>query len=388
MTAYRLFPSTSGPSSGAGYSGPFIAGVTFHATTGGTWLDGYWWWCCATGQDTGTVKAGLWQVTSTSAGMFVAGGAATSGALTAGAWNWIPLAAPLPLSVGSPYVAAIGYAASQGFPETDNQFGSGQPFAAGIVNGPLTAFSDVGGSLPEPSSLPQGLFSTGGTDPTAVFPASNFESSNFWVDVQLDTAAPAGASYRLWPGQPDPNFWVLDTPTNNFTLGTEFTLAASCALDAVWFYSPSGASQLPTDCGIWNVSGQSLVAGTHNASPSWSGAAGSGWVSVAYSGVTLPAGDYKVTVYNGAGTPSAWNATTFPYWSGGGYGTGGIVSGPLSAPNDAAATSPGQGTYNLSGAFAYPGTFAGSGGPAYWVDVQVTPAAASFPSGLLMAGIV
>ena len=43
---YRLFPSTNGPSSAVAYGGAFLAGVLFQVTTGGTWLDGYWWWVC------------------------------------------------------------------------------------------------------------------------------------------------------------------------------------------------------------------------------------------------------------------------------------------------------------------------------------------------------
>ena len=37
---YRLFPSTSGPSSPVSYTGPFMAGVVFAVTTGGCWFDG------------------------------------------------------------------------------------------------------------------------------------------------------------------------------------------------------------------------------------------------------------------------------------------------------------------------------------------------------------
>ncbi len=43
---YRLFPSTNGPASPVSYSGPFIAGVVFGVTSGGCWMDGFWWWVC------------------------------------------------------------------------------------------------------------------------------------------------------------------------------------------------------------------------------------------------------------------------------------------------------------------------------------------------------
>ena len=113
-----------------------------------------------------------------------------------------------------------------------------------------------------------------------------------------------------------------------------------------------------------------MVAGTVNTSPSWSGAAGSGWVACAYSGVTLPAGDYKVAVYYGGG--SEWYQATTSYWGGGGIGASGITSGPVTAPGTSAATSPGQSTYN-KGAWAYPLSYASVGnGENFWVDVEVT----------------
>ena len=67
----------------------------------------------------------------------------------------------------------------------------------------------------------------------------------------------------------------------------------------IWFYSPPAVSPpaLPTRCAIWDVRTRLVVPGTDNSSPAWSGAAGSGWVACPYAGVTLPAADYKVTVF-------------------------------------------------------------------------------------------
>ena len=80
----------------------------------------------------------------------------------------MPLATKLPLAIGATYMAATGF--SNGFPDTNNQFGSGQPYAAGIVNGPLTAYSDPSGSLPSPFKNDQGVFSVASTDPTVAMP--------------------------------------------------------------------------------------------------------------------------------------------------------------------------------------------------------------------------
>ena len=365
---YRLFPATAGPPTAVSYSGPFEAGVVFGVTTGGCWLDGYWWWVCGSGQSTSPQKFALWQTYNGQEGSVVPGSVATSGALTAGQWNFVPLATKLPLAIGATYVASTGF--SNGFPDTNNQFGSGQPYAAGIVNGPLTAYSDASGSLPSPFKTAQGVFSVASTDPTVAMPIYGSSSCNFWVDLQVDTNPPTGTSYRLWPSYPTiPG--GIDSDTASYTLATEFTLSQSCALDNIWYFSAAGAGALPTRCAIWSASSQSVVSGTDQTSPSWSGAGGSGWVACAYSGVTLPAGDYKVAVFYGGG--QKWYQTAVGYWASGGTGADGITAGPLTAPGTSNATSPGQSTYN-NGSWAYPNTYeSATPGENYWVDVEVTP---------------
>ena len=369
MGTYRLFSSTNGPSSPVSYTGPFVAGVAFAVTTGGIWLDGYWWWVCPSGQSTSAQEFALWAAYATQTGALVpAATVPSSGPLTAGQWNYVPLAKPVLLASGVTYIAATGF--SNNFPDTNNQFGSGEPYAAGITSGPLRAYSDQSGSLPAPYSLSQALFSVAGTDPTVHMPVEGSNGDNFWMDLLVDTHAPTGASYRLWPSYP-----VLpgtaDSDKSGYTLATEFQLSAPCTLDNIWFYSGPGAAALPTRCGIWDVTSQTVVSGTDNTSPTWSGAAGSGWVSCAYSGVTLPAGDYKVAAFYGGG--AEWYQATVNYWATGGPGANGITAGPLTAPSLSAATSPGQSTYN-AGSWAYPNTYASSGnGENNWVDIEVTP---------------
>ena len=217
-----------------------MSGVVVGVTTGGCWLDGYWWWVCPSGQSTSPQKFALWCLYDSTSGSLVANSTVTSGALTAGQWNYVPLAAPVPLAIGATYVAATGF--SGGFPDTNNQFGSGDPYSAGIVNGPLTAYSDASGSHPSPFKMAQAVFSVAGTDPTASMPIYGSSTCNFWMDVQVDTTPPAGTSYRLWPSYPTlPGH--LDSDTAGYTLATEFQLSESCTLDNIWFYSASGAAR-------------------------------------------------------------------------------------------------------------------------------------------------
>jgi hypothetical protein len=365
---YRLFPSTNGPSSPVSYSGSFLAGILFEVTTGGCYFDGYWWWVCPSGQPVTTQTFALWQVWNDGLGTLIQSATVKSGALTPGQWNYVPLTTPVPLSIGACYNACTGF--TGGFPNTNNQFGSGQPYAAGITNGPLTAFSDQSGSAPAPFNNAQGVFGVSGTDASVDMPGEGSNSANFWMDLQISTTAPAGSSYRIWPNFPS-KLNEVDGSTIGYTLATEFKLSASCTLDNIWFYSPANAQALPTRCAIWSVGSQTVVSGTDNTSPAWTGAAGSGWVACAYNGVTLAAGDYKVAVFYPGG--SKWFLVMTGYWTDGGPGTNGITNGPLTAPGVAAATGPGQSTYN-QGSWAYPATYgAGADGENFWIDVEVTP---------------
>ena len=377
MAVYRLMDGAAGrPGLGPGvthYTGNFLAGLAFQVINNGCWFGGFWWWVPTEG-DTGPQKFALWQVTNTDAGALVPGGTVMSGSLTAGQWNYVPLPQPVALTPTVAYVGATGWHAANGFPNTANQFGSGDLYSAGITNGPLQAYSDSGAANPVPHNwLAQGCFGVASADPTEAMPNQGSGSANFWMDVQVNDVPPDGASYRLWPGMPVPLYSIEDSALN-FTLATEFKLSAACTLDSIWFYSPAGASQLPTSCGIWQVSTKSLVSGTENTTPAWSGPAGAGWVSCPYSGITLPAGDYKVAVCNSASSPQMWNLATIDYWSTGAGGQG-ISVGPLSAPNLAQATSPGQGSYHQGTTFAWADTYAAASAPCYWVDLEVTPAA-------------
>lgn len=408
MGTYRLFPSTNGPTSPVSYTGTFSAGVAFEVTSGGTWFEGYWWWVCESGQPTSAQTFALWQVYLGGTASLVAAATVESGTLTPGQWNYVPLENPVMLSVGgganfndadgggpAVYIACTGF--SGGFPDTNSQFGAGEPYSAGITSGPLTAFSDQSGSLPAPWTIGQGLFSTD-DDVTAYCPFNLSSSSNFWMDVQVSDAAPAGysGSYRIWPSFPViPGGASNDTGQQTF--GTEFWLSQSCAVNNIWFWSPSGAVNLPTRCGIFSISTQEEIAGSDNSSPSWllpgggAASAGAGWMRCSYAdaGLVLPAGKYKVCVCMESGGKAYQEDV---YYFGTGPGSQNIVIGPLTVPNAANAASciansgPQQGqvitgnsTYQ-DGPWSYPYTFdVKDNGENRWVDVEVTPSTADTP---------
>lgn len=418
MTSYRLFPSTNGPASAVSFGpGNFIAGVAFTISGGGKWLEGYWWWVAPSGGLTAAVKCATWSAQSSGSGTVVAGSVVTSGTLASGQWNWIPLASPVQLAPGydpndstngSAYIAAIGV--NGNFPDTLSMFNSGDVYAAGITNGPLVAFSGLTGSKKPPYSLGQGLFSVAGSDPSTTMPnqtdGSGDGGSNFWVDVQVTDTAPAAynGSYRIWPNKADANNATLTDTTNNDNVAIEFRLSRACAINKVWYYSASGAGALGTAAAVYRIDGANAgTLMTLNASPSWSGAAASGWISCTMDGTVLPAGSYKVTVKGPATNWGPKDASTGYYNVG--VGSAGIVNGPITVPKLSAAslaynyngnaggtppfsdgtTLAGQPTFAIGGSIAYPYLFAPVSTPVagstqnYWIDVEVTPVPDSQP---------
>lgn len=412
MTTYRLMDGVSGrpgvgssvttpPGSPVADTGSWQAGLIFGVTGPDvTWCEGCWWWV-PTGGDTASQKFCLYQLISnngvaTAAGRLLA--TATSGTLTAGAMNFVPFASPVPLSPGKGGTNAGGlfgvttaWTMVSGFPFSTAQMGAGNPYANGITNGPLFTFGN--------SNLPSGLtesfpagstFGTAGSDPaTAAFPLnSNSSFGLLWIDVQVSDTAPGGYSgtYSLWPNRGGTNTGTLLDSAVNYDIATEFALSQSCAVNQIGYYSPPGTAQLATSASIWSVDAGG-VTGTRVVAvdaPSWSGAAASGWVYCNAGGTVLAAGKYKVSVYDGAGTPDQWSVkdSASSYW-GTGEGGSGISNGPLSAPNLASAsladkyqgtgTEPGQCTFTQGPPDSYPNQYVDGLAQNYWVDVLVTP---------------
>jgi hypothetical protein len=424
MPTYRLWPSTSGPSTPISYSGNFISGVSF-CVTSEAWFMGYWWWVCGSGgQNTGPTKCALWQVpyTSNQSPILVPGSVVTSGTLTPGQWNFIPLATPIPLSLGgssgmatpvnggdtayaiATYVAAIG--CNGPFPDTNNYWGSGQSAPTGITSGPLTAFSGTGAGMPAPwpvnGAQAQGSFSVAGSDPSVYFPGSASGTDNFWVDVEVGdySNAPSGTSLRLIPNFPAP-LNATDGDYTPATSGMAFSLSQNCTVKKMWVFSPSDATGLPTRTTIWNTGTQAVVSGTDNSSPVWlvpgggAAAPGVGWMYVDYSSanIVLPAGNYAASFYNGSGKPCYGEAHNYhfagtdpvssktvggPAWNGISAG-GGILTSPNVANGpqlvyDSGGTHPGNGMYKPSG-WGYPSNFESSDDWGEWrgIDIEVTP---------------
>lgn len=414
---YRLFGTRKGPKTAAptGSAG-LVTSLFFELTTGAGWLEGYWLWVCEDGQPTARQTFTLWLPylgpDYVHTGEIVPGTTVTSAKLVRGRWNYVPLPHAVPLSIATSYqleTAAVG-----GVPVTDKMWGPGDPWAKGVANGPLVAPSSG------PNSTDQ-CAATTGDNPTKVVPAYSSEYPFFWLDVQITTKAPAGSSYRLWPGMPrivaPPKGTDSDeADTNEQSCGTEFWLSAKSRLNKIWFYSPlanplsdtPAAVLLPGACAIFDIATQEIVDGTMQGTagpdpaklPDWRTAEGKpakpgdGWIYSAYDGITLPPGKYKTAIYcYGGGTVMDYEYYFFQeqrFYYGAqindttGVVTGpatvpdGITNGPLYSPNVAKAApaasngtvptiplgkiGPGNSTYQINdatntGTFLYPDTF-------------------------------
>ena len=440
MPTYRLLANQTGPTTATptGSSG-LVTGLIFEVTTGGCWLDGYWWWVCPEGQSTAAQTFTLWLLfpgaNNEPDGELVPGTSVTSGELVAGQWNFVPLPQAVPLSIATTYMLETGSVG--GVPVTPNLWGSGEPWAAGKTSGPLFA----------PPAGPDGMNQCPeavGSNPAKIMAVYNGYPPNAyrWLDPQVTTEAPPSSSYRLWPGMPLVGATPKTSPdTQEQSAGTEFWLSVDCTLDKIWFWSPvanlaaplPAATMLPGSCAIFAITPGStpqgtMVQGTQQGvtgpnpapdqMPDWRkpdgtpAAPGDGWVYCAYEGVTLPPGKYKTAAYcYGGGTVDSNDYLFFSeqrfYFGPDGTqpaaAPDGISNGPMYSPNVANASPayskgnvvgvppgtvvPGNSTYQLNnstntGTFLYPDTFDNSdNGENRWVDVEVTPVPQANPPG-------
>jgi hypothetical protein len=171
---------------------------------------------------------------------------------------------------------------------------------------------------------------------------------------------------------------VYNGPINNdpSTLGLQFSVSQAASLTGMWFYSGASAVSLPETIGVYTAAG-TLV---HSESPSWSGAAASGWVRSPFASppsLTASTAYVGVVFYSGI---NSWYFYEHDYWDTG-PGSSGLSNGPLSAPNNAGGAH-GQQVFNSGSVLTFPtSNFLAS---AYWMDVEVTTSSGNV-NGLVAA---
>lgn len=223
-------------------------------------------------------------------------------------------------------------------------------------------------------SWPGSLFERMPASPSQVPPAvlayanpSEWPPAVFgWANPSQFPGSSKGTVYTLF-GQEATGTTVADD-FGQYTFGMEFTLSANARLTGIWWDSPASSTALPDGCAIYVAVADTQVPGTLNASPTWSGAAGSGWVKCTYPGtVTLNSGtNYKVVVHV-TGAEFKYGATSH-YWDTG-AGSGGITNGIITGLNNASSDG-GQDSFVVGATLGYPNTSFNAAN--YWVDVEVT----------------
>lgn len=154
------------------------------------------------------------------------------------------------------------------------------------------------------------------------------------------------------------------------TYGLQFSVSSAQTASGIWFYTPSGATALPDSIGIFDTNGSLAQLQV----PSWSGAAGTGWVLATFNApITLATSTQYVAAFHMPFSSGFWNVTDSTYWSSG-AGASGITSGPITAPGNGAAVH-GQNSYVSGTQIGFPTT--SLAGNNIWMDIQTTDANAN-----------
>lgn len=175
-------------------------------------------------------------------------------------------------------------------------------------------------------------------------------------------------SYTLFSRSDTANH--LDSATEVLTNGLQFSVSSPVNLTGYWLYSFSGAATLPSRVALFDNTG-TVVSGTDDTSPSWSGAPGSGWIKYTFaSPPALSTGiQYTAAVSNSPTGGATWYSITVGSWA------GGITNGPLSCPNQA----------NTFDDFTWGFPNNAYGNFNIWIDVEVSTAAPAASSALLIS---
>jgi hypothetical protein len=139
---------------------------TVFSCSADTDCNGIWWYFPATTPGA-TVLARLYDEDSQA----LIASASFSASPTGGAWNLATFAAPVTLTAGNNYVAAIW--------TPDRYVATGNLFGSAITNGDFTAPAD------DPGGVRNGRFNSGGTP---AYPSNTFGANGYLVDVDINAS--------------------------------------------------------------------------------------------------------------------------------------------------------------------------------------------------------
>src|SRR5438128_5664213 len=324
-----IWASTATPTTpDVGSDSPVELGVRFYSDTPG-YVTGIRFYKSAA--NTGAHIGNLWS----SNGTLLASASFTSE--TASGWQQVNFSGPVAITANTPYLAS--YHATIGHYAGDASY-----FAtAGVNRSPLHTYANS-------SATPEGPYTYGAT---SQFPASTYNSANYWVDVAFTPATPAQKT--IWPSTARPTTPDVgsDSPVE---LGVRFYSDTSGYVTGIRFYK-SAANTGAHIGNLWSSSGTLLASATFTSETA------SGWQQVNFSGpVAITANTAYVASYH----------TTIGHYAGDAsyFATAGVTHAPLHTYANSSATPEGPYTYGATSQF--PASTYNSAN--YWVDVAFTPA--------------
>ena len=336
QTPATIWASTATPTTpDVGSDSPVELGVRFYSDTPG-YVTGIRFYKSAA--NTGAHIGNLWS----SNGTLLASASFTSE--TASGWQQVNFSGPVAISANTPYLASyhttIGHYA-----------GDASYFAtAGVNRSPLHTYANS-------SATPEGPYSYGGT---SQFPASTYNSANYWVDVAFTPATPAQKT--IWPSTARPTTPDVgsDSPVE---LGVRFYSDTSGYVTGIRFYK-SAANTGAHIGNLWSSSGTLLASATFTSETA------SGWQQVNFSGpVAITANTAYVASYH----------TTIGHYAGDAsyFATTGVNNAPLHTYTNTSATP--EAPYAYGSASQFPASTYNSAN--YWVDVAFSASASGGGGG-------
>src|SRR5438128_1608960 len=331
-----IWASTATPTTpDVGSDSPVELGVRFYSDTPG-YVTGIRFYKSAA--NTGAHIGNLWS----SNGTLLARASFTSE--TASGWQQVNFSGPVAITANTPYLASyhttIGHYA-----------GDASYFAtAGVNRSPLHTYANS-------SATPEGPYTYGAT---SQFPASTYNSANYWVDVAFTPATPAQKT--IWPSTARPTTPDVgsDSPVE---LGVRFYSDTSGYVTGIRFYK-SAANTGAHIGNLWSSSGTLLASATFTSETA------SGWQQVNFSGpVAITANTAYVASYH----------TTIGHYAGDAsyFATTGVNNAPLHTYTNTSATP--EAPYAYGSASQFPTSTYNSAN--YWVDVAFSASASGGGGG-------
>lgn len=199
MTKYRLWPSTSGPSSVAADTDNYTLGVEFYVTEPANATAVFLWRPASSPETTFTVA--IYRIDGPTTGTLLGSVAGNVAPANANAWVRVALTTPIALTAMQSYRAAVFSTTDNFYSATGGYWNTG-PGGAGLSSGILNA--------PNASVAANGAQGSFTSSASLVFPQSGFNATNYWIDPEIEVMDElVGPQWQRYNG----SIWVPQNAT-------------------------------------------------------------------------------------------------------------------------------------------------------------------------------